>query len=179
MERGDDLVRQMRGLSRRDFEQKYQHLWLIRELHPDERSAPTFATTADRTRAGLDLLARTRGNTHLGARLRFDPSRYGLYPIAKRDGSLWADRILLGRASNNDIVIRDPSISKLHAYFRTDENGATWLHDANSSNGTRIDGQALDPSGPGAMVRTGSRLVLGSVATELIGSTELHLALVS
>src|SRR5687768_11325734 len=40
-------------------------------------------------------------------------------------------RIFVGRASNNDLVIAHPTVSKLHAYFSKD-NDRWWLTDVGS-----------------------------------------------
>lgn len=48
-------------------------------------------------------------------------------------------RIFLGRASNNDLVVPHPTVSKLHAYFAKD-NDKWWLVDVGSSNGTKMNG---------------------------------------
>ena len=39
-------------------------------------------------------------------------------PLTKAEGGAFAERISVGRALNCDVVIRDESVSKLHAYFR-------------------------------------------------------------
>ena len=71
-----------------------------------------------------------------------------LFPVAKRPGAnAFGMMITLGRAANNDLVIPDDRISKFHAYFRADEGGAWRIHDANSSNGTFVDGQRVPTEG--------------------------------
>jgi hypothetical protein len=56
------------------------------------------------------------------------------------------DRISLGRARNCDIVLRDPSVSKLHAHFRVKDDGKFDLVDRLSENGTEINGARLLPT---------------------------------
>src|SRR5262245_27832586 len=41
-----------------------------------------------------------------------------ILPVAKAAGNPYPDRISIGRARNCDVVMRDPTVSKLHAHFR-------------------------------------------------------------
>ena len=67
----------------------------------------------------------------------------------------------------NDIVVRDVehAVSRFHCEVRKD-NGQLYITDLNSSNGTRIDGQVLEPGKP-ILLRRGAKLDLG-------GSVELQ-----
>lgn len=67
-----------------------------------------------------------------------------IYPLAKKPGASFADRITIGRTPNNDIAINDHSVSRLHAYVRLD--GERWVvADAGSKNGSWMRGKALEP----------------------------------
>jgi hypothetical protein len=67
-----------------------------------------------------------------------------LYPLIKKPGASFPDRITIGRTSNNDVVIADTSISRLHAYVRRD--GSQWVvADAGSKNGSWLRGAPLEP----------------------------------
>lgn len=82
-----------------------------------------------------------------------------VYPIAKRPGAAFADRIGAGRAPNADISVPLPQISKYHAFFS--ENGGDWtITDAGSKNGTFLDNKRLPAKEPfpiadGAEVKLG------------------------
>ena len=66
-----------------------------------------------------------------------------VYPLAKKAGASFADRITIGRTLNNDVVINDSSVSRLHAYIRRD--GAGWIvADAGSKNGSWLRGSRLE-----------------------------------
>lgn len=66
-----------------------------------------------------------------------------IYPLVKKAGASFPDRITIGRTSNNDIVVADASISRLHAYVRRD--ATQWLvADGGSKNGTWLKGAALE-----------------------------------
>ena len=63
---------------------------------------------------------------------------------------------MIGRTPNNDIVITDASISRLHAYVKSD--GRTWLvADAGSKNGSWLDRLTLEPR---KEKKLGTRMVL-------------------
>ncbi|HWU89099.1 MAG TPA: FHA domain-containing protein, partial [Kofleriaceae bacterium] len=46
-----------------------------------------------------------------------------VYPLRKKPGASFADRITIGRTHNNDVVIADHSVSRLHAYVRQQPTG--------------------------------------------------------
>jgi hypothetical protein len=67
-----------------------------------------------------------------------------VYPLTKKPGASFPDRIQIGRTANNDIVIPDTSISRLHAYVK--RTGSVWVvADAGSKNGSSLKGTALEP----------------------------------
>jgi hypothetical protein len=66
-----------------------------------------------------------------------------VYPLNKKTGASFADRITIGRTPNNDIVMNDSSVSRLHAYIRRDGN--SWVvADAGSKNGSWLRGSKLE-----------------------------------
>ena len=93
-----------------------------------------------------------------------------LYPLAKKPGASFPDRITIGRTENNDVVIADPSVSRLHAYVR---QASDWvIADAASKNGSWLGLDALEPRreaalAPGAVIR------LGDVELRFYRSTDL------
>jgi hypothetical protein len=67
-----------------------------------------------------------------------------VYPLTKKPGASFPDRITIGRTPNNDIVVVDHSVSRFHAYVRKD--GAGWVvADAGSKNGSWLASSALEP----------------------------------
>ena len=181
MELLENLQKLKRQLSRGEFERKFPHPWLVRELDEDERPA-LFRTMVTHVKniappppsLGKKPVPPASLTTHLAS----EPGRFGLYPIAKSGSNPWSDRILVGRASNNDIVIKNDRISKLHAYFqyhgRETARGAWRLYDARSANGTRIDGITVPPGEEGLEVRGGQVVQFGTVSTQLVDSGALY-----
>jgi hypothetical protein len=66
----------------------------------------------------------------------------------------------LGRGPDNDIVVDDATLSRLHLLFTKEAEGWS-VRDAGSTNGTTVEGARLGPD-PVALV-PGMRLVAGSV----------------
>ena len=91
-----------------------------------------------------------------------EPVEMELYPLAKKPGASFRDRITIGRTANNDVVIADPSVSRLHAYVRQADG---WIiADAGSKNGSWLDAAPLEPRRetplpPGSILRLGDVLL--------------------
>jgi len=67
-----------------------------------------------------------------------------LFPLVKKPGASFPDRITIGRTHNNDIAIVDHSVSRFHAYVR--KAGGGWVvADAGSKNGSWLRGAPLEP----------------------------------
>ena len=81
-------------------------------------------------------------------------------PLRKRAGAgkPFSERVSAGRARNNDIVLRDESVSKFHAYL-TKRGEVWWVHDQGSTNGTFVDKKKIDAKG--VAVDNGSRVAFG------------------
>lgn len=98
-----------------------------------------------------------------------------IHALAKPSGSQnpFAFMITVGRAGNNDVVIRDQAVSGFHAYFR--QLGATWtIADANSTYGTTVDGSPL-PAERGRSISSGALIRLADrVSIEFIAADELY-----
>lgn len=53
--------------------------------------------------------------------------------------------VTIGHAENNDVVLRHHQVSRFHAYVQ-ESNRKRYLVDANSRNGTWLEGERLTPS---------------------------------
>jgi pSer/pThr/pTyr-binding forkhead associated (FHA) protein len=68
-------------------------------------------------------------------------------PLEKREIDSSERMIFVGRSANNDIVLPNKMVSKLHAYFsEVPGSGVIQLVDMNSTNGTFVNGTKLAPS---------------------------------
>lgn len=77
--------------------------------------------------------------------------------------------ISVGRIPGNDVVLRDETVSKFHAFFRESAAGLE-LQDGRSRNGTFVDDQpvAARGAGPGVAVAAGRVIRFGSVSCVLL-----------
>ncbi len=67
------------------------------------------------------------------------PSRKWAVPLLKSDRNVFSSKITVGRAKNNDIIIRAGKISKLHAAFLIEDNESFGIKDMGSTNGTKVN----------------------------------------
>lgn len=95
-------------------------------------------------------------------------------PLRKRTTvqSAFQKRISVGRATNQDIVLRDASVSKSHAWFEVDEAGTFHVADAGSTNGTKIENHTIEPRIT-TPVEPGRIITFGSVETLLVDAESL------
>ena len=98
------------------------------------------------------------------------PSRYLVFPVRKTERSLIARFYAVGQTRNNDIVIRDVSVSKFHAFFEDDGQGGFLLQDARSTNGTFVNGKRVPRQGQGAPVpvSSGDQIRFGDVVLSFV-----------
>ena len=73
--------------------------------------------------------------------------------------SLRAARVRLGSGGDNDLVLRDPFVSRRHAVFRRRDE-SLWLHDRGSRNGTWVNDVRIER----CQVGLGARIVVGKTA---------------
>jgi hypothetical protein len=118
---------------------------------------------------------------------RFDPimvrtlltrAAYFIVPLRKRAGAgkAFTSRISVGRARNNDVVLRDPSVSKFHAWFERDERDVLYLADARSKNTTSVNGAMLEATDV-IPLNQGDQVVFGTVEARLCSAETLWDAL--
>lgn len=136
------------------------------------RDALFFAT---RTRMAEAEAVRAPGASLTPSSLaaRLGAGLHAIAPLRRRleTGRPHSDRIAVGRARNNDVVLRDDSISKFHAWFESDDQGGLYVADARSKNGTKLNGQPLTGADM-EKIGIGDELIFGSVAT-ILSSVDL------
>lgn len=97
------------------------------------------------------------------------------YPV-RRTGRSAGHLVTIGRASNNDIVIPDLSISRFHAFLKEPADGRFVLQDAGSTNGTTLNGRSVPRQGHGAPLdlKGGDTLRFGQVELTWLAADAFH-----
>jgi hypothetical protein len=70
-----------------------------------------------------------------------------VFTIQKTKDNAFQRGVTVGRTTNNDLVLDDPSVSRFHAWFQLDDD-RWFVVDAVSKNGTYLQGQPLKPKQP-------------------------------
>jgi pSer/pThr/pTyr-binding forkhead associated (FHA) protein len=116
-------------------------------------------------RPSRTLVSRPAQSTH-----ELPPSRYLVFPVRKTERSLIARFYAVGQTRNNDVVIRDVSVSKFHAFFQDADDGGFLLQDARSTNGTFVNGIRVPRQGQGDPVKlqAGDQVRFGTVELSFV-----------
>ena len=86
-------------------------------------------------------------------------NRKEMIPYRIKEEYTLNEKITIGRGTQNDIVLRDPYVSKKHLNIIEDE-GKYFLEDLDSANGTYLNNQkVLDVT----MLKNGDRIKLGQI----------------
>lgn len=75
----------------------------------------------------------------------------------RRHADLGPNRVLVGRATECDIALAEPEVSRHHAIIHREQQ-RTWVTDLGSANGTTVDAIAVTTTVP---LRPGARLTMG------------------
>lgn len=143
-------------MSRPDFIARFPHPFLWIGADPDA-TVPEFNTVVGDA---------TGPQVALGVEA-------SLIPLVKGKDNPYADRIMLGRAQNCDVVIRHSSVSKLHADFQIRSPVLALLTDRRSRNGIRVNGQDL-LAGASVEVRPGDKIAFGGFGTTFLGPGDVY-----
>lgn len=86
-------------------------------------------------------------------------NRKDMIPYKIKEEYVLNEKITIGRGTQNDIILRDPYVSKKHAKIVEDE-GKYFLEDLDSANGTYLNNQkVLDVT----ILKNGDRIKLGQI----------------
>jgi hypothetical protein len=168
----EEWQRLRRDVSRDSFIARFPHPFLIRSARPvrpggegDDKEGNDFKEPQVAFATGVidaEGIGITRRPTLREAKI---------LRVVKAPGNPYADRVSIGRAANCDIVIREQSVSKLHAHFKIDGDKVQ-LVDVRSANGTFVNGRRLDPLKP-APVESGDLLLFGLIAVQYLDAGKL------
>ena len=83
-----------------------------------------------------------------------------IIPLTKSGRNPYGTFVFVGRGSTSDVVLRDQSVSKSHAWFEQDQ-GAWFVRDNRSRNGTLVDARRL-PATERVLVTSGAQITFGA-----------------
>lgn len=148
-----------RRLTREGFVLRFEGLFLAIKEETPEVSKIGFST------AVVDFQSSSLSKSH--------DDEIEVMPIVKAAGNPYPDRVSVGRARNCDLVMRDPSISKLHAHFRRRDGGGFDLVDLDSQNGTHVNGARLAAHTPHPLT-IGDEIVFGVLRAMFVDAGRLY-----
>lgn len=147
----------------------------------------TTSVSFSKDEAGVFLLKRPDGKarsdsipaqisyeTNLGS-VEQDPfaAEWRIAPVKKREGNPYADRISIGRATNCDVVLRVPFISKMQAHILFGPDGSYSLRAHSAASATFLNGHKIDPSSARPL-RVGDTISFGSMTFEFVDAARLY-----
>jgi hypothetical protein len=141
-----DFLADSKALSEEAFVKKYPSPVLIKgEGGGDGSLADTVGPTGS-----FSTMVMT-GDMMQAARAGLAPDQ-PVYRVMKQGPNGLTSMITVGRTGNNDIVLSSQAVSKFHAHFSVNpETGACTVSDANSTNGTFVNGTRLEARTPCAL----------------------------
>lgn len=171
------LKKEVDSLSADAFAKRHEGLFLLGQYPAPEEDMFSFSTD-------IRFFDHAPGAPRTSQAQSQAPLVRFVHRIEKSDRNTWARRISVGRATNNDLIIRHESVSKLHAHFhygtmvRLDEshNATLMLDDVGSANGTRVNDKPLkrDMARP---VYVNDRIAFGEIKCRLLDAAALFHAL--
>ena len=175
-----DLLEELKGLARRTAREKFQQghpgFFLMgnapRESSDAEIGFMTGVHSIEAVRAEHERIMRE-------GPAAMKPGPF-LVAVRKKKSNEWMRWVSLGRAPNNDVVLRHSSISKLHARIHlesssklTVETQEYWMIDAGSAQGTSVNGRMLSTSNP-LRLKSGDRIRFGAIDCQFLDSGMLY-----
>ena len=154
-----DLVELARGQTRSQFLAEHAGYYLLKRPRADVALAaePQFGFATTVTKINVDPFAR----------------QWQVFPVTKRPGNPYPERLTVGRATNCDIVLRVPFISKVHAHILLEPDGSFSLQDAESSHFTFLNHRKLAP-GMARKLQVGDAIGFGSLVFEFVDGGRLY-----
>lgn len=126
----DFLVEQLKKRGEDRFRRKYQHSFLVLRFSPPDDTEEVDLQTVETQLSDFDQEEKRKPIVKVIA-------------LEKSDRNAFKTKITVGRAKNNDVIIRAAKVSKIHAAFVIGKD--EWqLMDMGSVNGTVVNGERLE-----------------------------------
>jgi hypothetical protein len=155
-----EFVEQARTRTRAEFVAQHPGHFLVKRPRKGvslESEPPQFGFATTVTKINIDPLA----------------GHWQVFPIAKRPGNPFPERMTVGRATNCDIVLRVPFISKVHAHILRDGDGNYSVQDNESAQSTFHNHRKLAP-GVTRRLEIEDQVSFGSLQFEFVDAARLY-----
>ncbi len=115
------------------------------------------------------------GFNTVAAKIDVDPfaDEWRIVPVEKREGNPFPERLTVGRATNSDVLLRVPFVSKVHAHVIREPDGSFSIHDNNPSNRTFLKNRVLE-AGATRKLAVGDAVAFGSLEFEFVDAARLY-----
>jgi len=155
-----EFLERARSLGRQAFIAHYPGHFLLKR--------PSLSGERQATPSGFDFAT-------IAAKVDADPfaDEWRVVAVAKRPGNPFPERMTVGRATNCDVVLRVPFVSKVHAHILREEDGSLHLHDNRAANATFHNHRKLE-AGTTRTVVVGDSLGFGALEFELVDAARLY-----
>lgn len=155
-----ELEKRVLGSTREQFAASQEHNFLVWEESGTMGIEEGFQTSA------------------LGAVPDLNPQsmvrRWLVFEVRKSDRNTFKNMVTMGRTDNNDVVLKEGSVSKFHAYLSQGLSGGEYkLTDAGSRNGTSLK-QGAVLAHQSVQISCGERITLGRVALRFFTPGGFH-----
>jgi FHA domain-containing protein len=138
------------------FAERFQHPFIAHAPLPDSdfETPPAWHTQSGSSEAQVRAVAMATATA------------VQYLPLVHRPKSTYSGFLSVGRADNCDLVLKEPTISKMHALFWIPNMVGTWmLADGKSRNGTFLNGARLQPLAKRPL-RSGDLIRFGDLAAQ-------------
>lgn len=167
----DTFLKREGSLSEEDFLDRFSRPFLVVEKRKVPRKdTAVYQTLSPDEKEDDDTVAEPRV-----ARGTDDAGELFVFELDKSGRNAFENMLTLGRAANNDVVVDDHAVSKLHGFFR--HNPLRDLHtftDVGSTNGTTHEGVPLERNRPVEMQSGQTLLLGGAVKAQFFETKAFH-----
>jgi hypothetical protein len=145
-----------------------KHLFVVQCAGVYLVKRPKRVATPDERRIGFGLA--TAAET-----IDFDPlaDQWQVWRVAKRPGNPFPDQVTVGRATNCDVVLRIPCVSKVQMHILHNSTGCYSLRDCRPSNPTTLNRVSLKP-GETRALELGDTIQFGAFELEFVDAARLY-----
>jgi hypothetical protein len=162
-----------RATTREEFAEDHTHPFLLRKRMA--HTSPVQAAPQDDGDWGGELQYNTDvvDMEQLPTRSAGRMAGGKVVPVVKSERDPFSGQISVGRAMNCDIILRDSTVSKHHAYFQVLDASSAEVVDTDSHNTTRVNGKPIAPR-VATRVVTGDTISFGGVVCLFLDAHALH-----